>query len=320
MPYYKSNIFRLPWKRSMANIRKAFCNKKGGYNKFQRKAYKRKAKAYKNRQQLLSIKTVKAIAKKAAESVPEVKFYQNENYLTQNQVIQDPADGSGHYLAIQLIEPGFIPVGVGQSQRVGDSIRLKGIHIKVRLHNPVKQNVKYDDAHYRAGQFHRCHVKVVKVKMSGEANTPPKGDDQIANTPWVYQGVLNKSTNDYNLLTKTPYKKVYNIRSKLMNELTTVGSGTTTGNLTATSSYSDVEVAVQNGFNVPRTILINKYIPLDDKITFTGTSAQSMKNTYFLWIYSFALNQLFTAGTYWGNDIDYALRADFSWVVYYTDS
>lgn len=293
---------------------------KRGYNKFQKKAYNRSRKSYANRQQLLSIKTVKQIAKKAAESVPEVKFYQNENFLTHNQVIQDPADGAGHYLAVQLIEPGFIPIGTGQSQRVGESIRLKGIHIKVRLHNPVKQNVLATDTHYRAGQYHKCHIKVVKIRMAGEAEHPPRGDEVIANTPWVYQGVLNKSTNDYNLLQKTAFKKVYNIRGKLMNESTSSSGGTIVNNLSATAATTDLAVTVSNGFNVPRTLLIDKYIPLDDKITFTGTSAQSLKSTYFLWIYSFALNQIATAGSYWGNDIDYALRADFSWVVYYTDS
>lgn len=63
-------------------------NKKS-YNKFQKKAYRRRKSSYKNRQQLLSIKTVKAIAKKVVEQAPELRYYSYPTTL--NLALGNPA-------------------------------------------------------------------------------------------------------------------------------------------------------------------------------------------------------------------------------------
>ena len=50
------------------------------YNKHQKSAYKRRGRSYKNRQQLLSIKTVKSIAREVVQQHPELKFKEFKHY------------------------------------------------------------------------------------------------------------------------------------------------------------------------------------------------------------------------------------------------
>lgn len=311
MPFFKKGGFK--FKRS----------KKAIFNKYQKKAYKRRKKAYRNRQQKLSIKTVKQIAKDVSKKVPEVKFYENNAYINQKAIIQSPADAHNNYISQVLIGPNLIPKGTGQSQRVADDIRVKGIHFRIRLHNPVKQSLLATANTFKCGQYNQVHIKLVKLRNSGDVKYPPAAPQLIQDDLWTYQGALNKSTNDYSLITQTLYHKVVHIRSRLQpSDGTTVTTGTVVHNASPPPDEVTASTGVQinNGYNVPKTILIDKYVKIDKPLRFLGTQQEDVKYQYFLWIYGYALNQDPLTGTTWGNNPDYAVRCDYNWCVYYTDA
>lgn len=306
----------MPYARSYRKQARTYRRSKAPkYNKWQRKAWKRRTNAYKNRQQLLSIKTVKAIAKNVVKQAPEIKFYGSDEYINAKQVIQDPTDLHSEYVYTQLISPTFITQGSSVNQREGNRIHIKGINFRIHFHLPYRQNLSKLDAGYRTGSYHRCHVKLVRVKTAGDANiSVPDSIHTIPNTLWVYKGALNRVSATKKPNYETLFSKEYTFKPKLQTDM---AHTITTDNLTATSTGNSVHL----GYNVPQTVMLDKYVKIDKKHTFLGATDHSVRYRYFLWIYAYGLNQgLQGASAYWGGEEDFALKADYNWIVYYTDA
>lgn len=133
----------------------------GKYNKYQKKAYtakkKRNAKSYRNRQQRLSILTVKAIAKEAcAENVEVKRFVVNDTtgivgYYLGHPSLNVPgetwgagqlAQYTGRPYCKKIFDNSTITQGIGASHRIGDQIFIKGFWLRYKFKQPLNMGHK----------------------------------------------------------------------------------------------------------------------------------------------------------------------------------
>lgn len=282
----------MPYKKSY--------KKRSGYNKFQKKAYNRKKKNYKNRQQLLSIKTVKSIAKQVCASVPEVKFFENRSQYQANKSIQQPTDSNSHYISHILCTPTDITIGPQENQRIGSKIYVRSVRLKLRLHFPLQMDNDGTSATFRCGQRSDVTIKLLSLNSNGQVlPRPPNLNNDIVGEFWDFQRNLNMTTKDYNHGIKVHYEK----RFVLKNEIAPNRGG--------------------NSTSCPlKTMVIDKSITINKHIQFTGNNDEDeWKRNLCLWVYAFGLNQHIPLGTTnWGGTPDYTPRVDYAYTVYYTDS
>lgn len=276
---------------------------KSRYNKFQKKAFKRRQKKYRNRQQLLSIKTVKAICKKQCEDRPEVKLLNNEEYNVANQSVQRPSQDT-HIIRTQLIDPSLIHQGPGKHQRIGNEILVKYINLRLRIHFPIAMNNTDGAVNFRCGQESDVYIKVLELKSPDNAQIsgpPHLGRDLTPDTFRIPQQIKNMTTREFPKY-KTVYKKKLIMRNKI-----------------APNRSNGSQNAIRKTIRINRNIKINKKFRITTSETQQTTIFDFDKNWY-LWIYAYGLNMNIPANsTNWGGTPDYAPRVDYCWTVYYSD-
>lgn len=158
-----------------------------GKNTFRKKLRAKRRKKAKNRQQLLSVNTVKKIAQQVVDKAPETKFY-NFNVKSKVYNLAAPSklassntpcaynaagaitsQGTGAPFLTQLFTNASIPLGVQESQRIGDQINIKGFRLKMRLTTPLngtstRRGCTYYKIHYmilrgRRGEDIRIQIR-----------------------------------------------------------------------------------------------------------------------------------------------------------------
>lgn len=273
--------------------------KSGKYNKFQKKAYARKRKSYKNRQQLLSIKTVKAIAKKVSTQVPETKFKVVNNYDgvgVFNRLINGPTDIYAYSAC--LLNNADIPIGTGEGQRIGKEIFFKGIKLNAVIRGPRICNISMTDTLGGMSTLIQFHVKIVYVRK-GEASVPgpPDTSQNVPENLYINARDLALQEKD-SLSVKTVYHKTYTMKPKV------------------------IEMAVASDAQTvqPLVYVLKKYIPINKKLRFLSTTNNDWKGNYFLWVYAYNINHSMAGGTNWGALENYSPRFSHTYTAYYTDS
>lgn len=275
-------------------------------------AAKRRRKYALNRQQKLSVKTVKQIAKEVSQKLPEMKLYENLHYTSARYVIQSPTDPNDKYISKKLFDATTIPQGTGENERIGNKIRVKGIRLKVMVDLPRNQETRQDQAGFRAGAWNELHVRLVSLTSDGGLDVnPPSHAGDIRTDLWATQRDLNMKSND----ARTPrshFNKTISLKSKPANLVSQ-----------ALQEVSDVYqiTTLPSNLNEPDYRFYDWFIPMDMPITFTGAGTDDWKRLPFLWIYNYGLNQHIPADSdYWGGDINFALRVSYSYSVYYIDA
>lgn len=273
------------------------------YNKFQKKSYKRKSSRYRNRQQLLSISTVKAIAKKACRELPETKLkvfrqYWDESADHSNMKINGPT--SAHCLNLCLLDNSDLTVGTGEGQRISNEIFFKGVKLNMSIRAPTIINTSMTATYGGMSTYVEVHIRIVKIKncgLGGNAQTPELATE-IAKSLYVNQRDLEKLSAKQN-----NYKSIYHKVIKF------------------NPQQIQVDVASANQAVKPITRIIKKYIPINKKITYTSAVTDGdWKNNYFLWVYAYNVNQGTSATNFWGDLENYSPRIQFAYTTYYTDS
>lgn len=274
------------------------------YNKFQKKAYNRKRKKYRNRQQLISIPTIKAIAKQVCQAQPEIKLKIVKNYDgvgTYNRIINGPTEVYSYHKC--LLNNTDIGEGITQDDRIGKEIFIKGVKLNMVFRGPRICNVDMTDTIGGMSQYIELHVKVVRIVNKADSPiTPPDIATQIKSNLHVNQRDINLVDNDYGTWPTTVYSKKYIFKAKVISALT------------ANSVALDIQPLQ------PNVRVLDKYVPINKKIRFLSNTDDDWKANYFLWVYAYNINHSMEGGSEWGNDENYSPRMNSAYTVYYTDS
>lgn len=271
------------------------------YNKFQKKSYNRKRRNYKNRQQLLSIKTVKAIAKKACQELPETKFKVFKNYDgvgVSNRVIQQPTNVFSYHEVI--VDTTDLPKGTGQGERIGESIFLKGFRLNAIVKGPKQLNTSRTSAEGGMSQYLEFFIKIIRINSDAQESAeliPPDNDLNVPDNLYINMRDLNLGGRER--VIQTIYTKKIVMKPKIINF--------TTG--------TDIQQCN------PLIYKIDDYIKINKKIHYTGTADGDWKSNYLIWVYCYNNNHYIPVGKqYWNDDTNYCPRLDHAITAYYTDS
>lgn len=289
---------------------------KGKYNKYQKKAYadkkKRKAKAYRNRQQKVSIPTIKAICKEIVDDKPEVKWFVN-NALT------DVLYSLGHTslwtgvntttrcspVLLECFNNSSIKRGTKPSQRVSDQIYLQGVRIKFQIIQPI--NIKADQI---GVAWYKVHWAIIKTNRSS-AQT-----NEILNHMNTNKWILNATYN----------------KDRKFSRLNIIKKGTITLRTTMSVELSGPGYVSRS---THKARFINRYIKIDRKHNMATINSSQQPFTYSVLLYSTQekmrmSNDGFYAGLYdilSGTDTGITHDSNFSLMIdglqstiYYTDS
>lgn len=275
------------------------------FNSKQKRRRRRRRRAGK-RQQLLSVDTVKKIAKEVAQKLPEVKFkhFQVLDGSTgSNQIIQEPTDDNDNYVAHCLFDTTDISVGTAKDERIGNTVHLKGIKLNMSIRGPRKLNVDMTDTYGGMSTYLELHVRVIKFNAQGRDLVdlvPPKDAHQIA--PTLFENNYDLALSTRELKWQNIYHKKIIMRPKVI------------------SALENNQVALDIQPAQPLTYFLDPYIKIDKRLQFTGTQDGEWKNNYFLWVYAYNVNHG-KDGEYWGGSSDYCPRVvGYSWTNYFTDA
>lgn len=305
-----------------------FIKKKPVFNKFQKKAYRRRQKRWKNRQQLLSVKTVKAIAKKVCTDVPEIKYKQYSNHFMSEISLGNPlregaSNGCRPYKTMLLGAHTFSH-GNTQGQNIGNQILLRGIRLKLQIFGPLNF-VKEEEHDPSVSQgFNTCPVHIHVVWSKDE---PIIAGNYINNSLWDDKIVLNRmKKNNY----KTIYKKVIYQpcqRTISTNKAITIArwnnSDGVDSNVSLTNTTDYYQVSGKRPYR-----FINKFIPIMKKINIQQTESTGMPKS--LWLIAYVTPDKLGIGTndqYNGRNDNgftygnrYSTRLNYTYTIHYNDS
>lgn len=278
-------------------FRRKFRNK-GKFNKFQRKAYNRKRSSYRNRQQLLSVKTVKAIAREECRDIPETKFKIVKHYDgqgTYNRMINGPCDIFNYSSC--LLNNTALAIGTGEGERVGKEIFFKGIKLNAVIRGPRIMNISMTDTLGGMSTYIKLFVKVVYVKQG--VDSPPVPPDNPKDIPEnLYINARDLTLQEKDTSVKTIWSKTYVFKPKI----------------------AEVAVSSEAQTCQPIVHVLKKYIPINKKLRFLSTTNNDWKGNYFLWVYAYNVNHSMAGGTNWGALENYSPRFSHTYTAYYSDS
>ena len=253
-------------------------------SKYARKYRKARSKRYRNRQQLLSIKTVKAIAKQTVEAHPETKYRTTALAKTIGEhplgpPSRSPSAVSGCKPIVEtLLNATTIPLGTGLGQRIGDKIFLKGFRIKAHIKEP--RNINSNPLMVTQGlDFIKCYLMIIKSK-----NAPDLAGN-FAETWWEesYQTALTRK-NKYNIVWK---KEITLNMVQGKYGMTTAVWDTSVATATAPGLGSELTGHTLNNTSQKskKPILINKFVPINQKTQVGQSSAGDIPYSYFFCAY-----------------------------------
>lgn len=233
-----------------------------------RSSYRRRRGKY--RQQLLSVNTVKKIAKKVAKKLPELKraeIYQPQLY------IGNPSSTRVHVQC--LADSNLITKGDAMDERIGNRITIVGFQLRCQCMNASA-----------AQQY--VHVVFRVVKFNGPL--PPT--ITATNTPdhWlVVPGMLQETHNKQHLTT---------IWSKTV-KFGTNGTEDWVRNAT-TGVWSRVAVNNQYVMSIPKIALLKEFIKVGKRQEYLDSNlTQEFRSNYYLMVHAYAKDQNLTANNYW---------------------
>lgn len=309
-------------------------SRKSRFNKHQRAAYKRGRRRYKNRQQLLSIKTVKNIAKKAVENLPETKssmmystvsgdpvivHYNQTTDQTQVQILHLPGWMNVENPLVRSRETVWdmtnpttrISRGTGRHQRVGNEVFFKGINLRFGA---------YSASHYLGTQT-KLRIMVVQVPNALSPlhlDTQPPGVNSPPHLPvinnnsfafWHYQSQQEVGLEKV----KPPFRVLFskwisvnpnrNMKTLLAN------------NVTIRTSWESKVVFYK------KFIKINKKIKFRKMINDQGAEITVAQNPIYLLVYGTTnlIPTISTTGFRWQND-ENILKCKFTALSTWTDA
>lgn len=255
------------------------------YSKNRKYRSKYRSKRYKNRQQLLSISTVKAIAKKAVEAHPEVKYRTTANTKC---IVEHPlgppsvaptAVSGCKPLVETMLNATTIPLGTGNGQRIGDKIFLKGFRIKAEIKKPINLNPDPALAH-QGLDFVKVFLMIIKSK-----NAPALAGN-FAETWWEESWQTKATTkNKYNII----YKKEITInlvRSKFGQEIAVWNTTAATAANPGLGALQFNHTVQNNSTHSSKPILINHFCPVNQKTLVGQSAAGDIPFSYFFCAYA----------------------------------
>lgn len=260
--------------------------KKGGF-KFKRKSsylkklYKKKRTQYRNRQQLLSVKTVKNIAKKVAMKVQETKYFSVTSYYQNGDpnihlghpglYTTNTAIG-GHPWVLQIFSNSSITRGVGATQRIGDRINLKGFRIKVNVCSPPNASVN------RLGMnWYTFHWMLVKGQRG--INLGQQLANDIVGNVWEDQVLLNRDKTRPKI--KIVKKGKYTFRPKIW--INAISPGLPQG---TDIPHPRPQAQLPTSCSTLHSKFFNLYIPINKVYNMADSSVTLQPDPYFLVLYS----------------------------------
>lgn len=246
--------------------------RKRSYRRRGRYRYSRRRGRGKYRQQLLSVATVKKIAKKVASKIPEVKRVENYQGTVS---IGNPS--SQRVLIRCLADSSSIRPGDETDERIGNKIHIVGFRIKAKVTAPILPM-----------PWVELHMKVVKFNgpippTITETNTP--------NTWMTFASDVNTDTNKQKFAKVLwRHKVAFNYKGREDYRLNP-----------ATGEW--LPIAPQNQFELrlPNVRRINRYIKVDATQRYVGNliQAQQFASNYYLLIWAYADRQTVNNNDYW---------------------
>ena len=294
------------------------------YNAAQRKAYKnkqkRKAKSYRNRQQLISIPTIKTLIKDAVEDHPEVKHIEvshnaaNVDTTTQLLPIAHPSRIGAlatmpRPLITKIFDNDSMAQGMTDITNIGNQIFLKGIRIKLEILAP-SNNIQPLGGIVPMMLWYDIHYAVVRQNKG----TVPDFI-HMPQSWWTNKAIHNKQytgTTGLKKPDKTLFKGVWKLRPKV-----------------------DVKISFQGGqtdTTCPQQFRkINRYIPINKKYNIVRAQGAPLNpQAYYLMVWCYAQKQGVSNidGFYTNTPLDSQLqgvhlfnpRINYKYVIYYSDS
>lgn len=275
--------------------------KKGGFkfkrtSKYVKKYLAAKRKKYRNRQQKLSIKTVKTIAKRAALKVQETKYYSVDDYhdddphinLGHPQLFTTNTAVGGHPYVFQLFSNQSISRGVGATQRIGDKINLKGFRIKILVNSPP--NASTDRLGASWYNFHWLIVQGRRgVSLAGQLQ-----NDVLGNL-WDSQVILNRDKTRPKM--KVVKKGKYVFRPKTWIICNAPGVPV------APDLHPRPQQTLPSTCSTIHSKFFNLYIPINKSYNMADTSITLQPEPYYLIMYSLQARQKTGTDGYYVNEI-----------------
>lgn len=266
----------------------------GKYNKYQKKAYKRRRKRYRNREQKLSILTVKKIAKEAVADHPETKYKNYINRITINRFLGHPSlwiPGEINQPNLQkrpivkkIFDNDSLLWGVDADQRVGGQIFLKGFRLKCFIQQPInmKKNI-----------FGESWYKVTLMIVRGVKGTTPRLE-HLTNEWYQDSAIRRKEVN--RPVPNVIWKKTITFRPK-------VSASNSQGNAVVVSDLSGAlpvqflppstanvlsSLAAQPAVTLSsqKSVITNNYIKINKKVNMSTVGGAGQPNPYYFIAYS----------------------------------
>lgn len=242
------------------------------YNSAQRSAYKKKqkykAKKYRNRQQLLSIPTVKKLIKKEVEEHPEVKIVEksDEQYETYHLGHPELYEGANSQLRCSpistiMLQNSTITQGTAATQRVGEQIFLKGFRIKIRFLMPANINPLRESC-----DWFKIHWGVYRL-AKGTSDTTTISE--INSNPFTNSFVWNRNRSRPLLKFVQKGELVYRPKASALSKVDPTGAS-----------------LLRDSICTRKSFFMNKYVKINKKFDMRNTSATGNPNPYKLLIYS----------------------------------
>lgn len=261
------------------------------YTRAQQAAYdknqKRKRKAYANRQQKLSVQTVKDIAKEVLDEVVETKFYtlsekteiyylghpglwDGDNHPWNPEDSQDP--GRGTPFNSQIFSNASVSMGAQQGRRIGQKIFIKGFRLQMRLQSPPNvshvhhHNDDYDPSAPDSCQWYEVHWMIYRQPRGLPSLESIK---QLPNEDLVLRPLFNQER--LRPVLKTVARGKYRFNPKVQAATTDDGTG-------AGSVFSRTSTVTSR--------LVDKYIPINKSFVLSDESTNRNPDPYFLLVWS----------------------------------
>jgi hypothetical protein len=254
---------------------------------------------------MLSVNTVKKIAREVAQTLPELKIHTFDAFAhtspSSNAVIMEPT--SNYKVAHCIMDTTNLALGPGAGQRIGDQIFVRGFRLAMAIRGPRFVNLDMTSAEGGQSTYIELHVRVVKLKSGGQLVVlPPRDSLNIAEN--IYESNFDKGITTREHTFENVFHKKYVIKPKVVE----IGYDAS-GNPLADQSCQ------------PTTIMLKKYIKINKKLRFTGSQDGDWKSNYFLWVYAYNVNNSLASGTtYWGGNANYCPRLNYSHTTYFTDA
>lgn len=251
----------MPYKRS----------NKPKYNKAQRAAYKRKSKRYRNRQQLLSVKTVKDIANEVCSKKSELKYRQFGNIgyggvgdtSTVDHVLSDlhnRANAHSKPLVVPIFNETTIALGTTHYDRIGEQINLEGFRIKCQFKLPV--NFYPDDMTLVSSELPPRRINWVRIHLAVIRSIDEPQLDGYPNTFWDNKLMVGRASSEK---FKVLYSWTKLFKMPRENNVANIAPPATA------TSYTSVKQPI---------LLFNKYIKVGKKITISSTPTHIPRGYY----------------------------------------